>query len=77
MEWSTAIVGVPGCRNKPTVLEGGYGRWRMTQYYICQNWRLDVFDFRASNHKSTRATPGSFASIIYCCDENCGDSRFS
>ena len=27
------------------VLEGGYGRWRITQYYICQNWRLEVFDF--------------------------------
>ena len=29
MEWSTAIVGVPGCRNKPTVPIGDYcvGWW--------------------------------------------------
>ena len=66
MEWSTTIVGVPGCRNKPTVYAGnccvggwvtGYGRWRIT------HGRCSTLG--ASNHKSTRATPSSFASDKY------------
>ena len=36
--------------NKPTgpewaTVDDGYGRWRITQYYICHNWRLELFEF--------------------------------
>ena len=71
MEWSTAIVGVPGCRNKPTVPAGDccVGGWvrplmnNTTTFVRNGDWRCSTFG--ASNHKSTRATPGSFTIKVW------------
>ena len=66
------IVGVPGCRNKPTVPVGDHcvGWWirpladnTILHFVRIGDWMCSTF--RASNHKSTRSTPGSFASILY------------
>ena len=64
MEWSTAIVGVPGCRNKPTVPVGDYcvGWWIRP---LADNTILHLSELETGGvrlHKSTRATPGSLAS---------------
>ena len=71
MEWSTASVGVPDCRNKSTVPVGDYcvGWWirPLADNTILHLSELEtgcvrLLGHQITNHKSTRATAGSFAS---------------
>ena len=60
MEWSTAIVGVPGCRNKPTVsvgdyivLDGGYWIWPLADNTILHLSELETGGVQLLGHQVT------------------------
>ena len=58
MEWSTAIVGVPGCRNRPTGPVGDYcvGWWLrpLVDNKILLLSQLETGDVRLLGHQITR-----------------------